>query len=362
VSLNDIVVETIGAVAGTVVWLIGGQRITQWVRRLTAPTDLWRLAARLLPGYMVLLLVIALMPFDFAISRSELAVKLEENKIWLVPFSHYGIEPLLPTLAKLILNMACYFPLGFLLAMADQAQGVRRKRWPYVLVIGLGVTTLVECLQLLVYSRTCDTTDVITGTLAVMLGWQTGWVCFNAWRVALARSSENFFAVEPAPKSRGFLLAALFLAWFGGALYLNWTPFNFTADPAKFTDGPEELPIHGLRRMSFLPIVDYYWGSKYQALDQFLKKSSLFLPLGILWAFASARIYRRGAVPALLLVAFIAGIAIEAGRYFLPGHSASVTDILLQCVGAWLGFRLTQHVRALFWAESALYGYLYRKV
>ena len=35
--------------------------------------------------------------------------------------------------------------------------------------------------------------------------------------------------------------------------------------------------------------------------------------------------------------------------------------LTLQAAGAWLGFRLAQHVRALMWAESALYGYLYQR-
>ena len=40
------------------------------------------MAAQLLPGYFLALLVIELMPFDFVVGRQELRVKYEENKVW----------------------------------------------------------------------------------------------------------------------------------------------------------------------------------------------------------------------------------------------------------------------------------------
>jgi glycopeptide antibiotics resistance protein len=361
VSLNDIIVESVGVVLGPLVWIIGGQRITRWMRRLAAPAGVSGLAARLLPGYIVVLVVALLMPFDLTVSAEELAVKLQEGKIWLVPFSNYAAKPAGAVFMKIAINVACFFPLGFLRAMAWQSKDGRRQSWLRILLLGLVVTVVIEFFQLLVYSRVCDTTDIATGTLAVLLGWITGRLLLAAWRTALIRSPGGPFAINPTPVGHRVVLAVLFLAWFGGALYLNWKPFNFTTDRTQFNDGPEELPVHGLRRMSLLPLVDYYWGSKYQALDQFLKKSALFVPLGILCAFASTRIYRPGVAWAVLITAVLAGVVIETGRYFLPAHSASVTDILLQTAGAWLGFKLTQHVRALLWAEGALYGYLYQQ-
>src|SRR5262249_33702757 len=122
----------------------------------------------------------------------------------------------------------------------------------------------------------------------------------------------------------------------------------------------EEAAVWGIRRMSWLPLVDYYWGSKYQALDQFLKKTLTFLPLGLLCALASQRLFRPRAALAVVAVALLAALVIEAGRHFLPPRNASLPDVILQGFGAWLGFRLTQHLRVLLWAERALYGYLYQ--
>lgn len=110
--------------------------------------------------------------------------------------------------------------------------------------------------------------------------------------------------------------------------------------------------------MSWLPLVEYYWESKYNALDQFLKKILSFLPLGVLAAFASRRLYSRRPVRPLLVAAFGVAAVIEAGQYFLPLRFLSTTDLLVECGGAWLGFLLAQHIRAVLWAEMTLYGFL----
>jgi VanZ family protein len=350
VSVNDIVVEVSGCLAGTVLWISGGQRITSWMRRAAIPTDLAGLARRLLPGYVVLLLIIELMPFDFTISPAELTVKYEEDKIRLVPFGDDSAAGRSFALVKIAINMACFFPLGFLKVLAAESDRAGRWSWRGVLVFALMSTTLVEVLQLFVYSRVFDPTDIFTGTAAVCLGWLAGDAALAAWRSARAKSDMNI-AIGPVSPRGSALLAALLVAWLAAILYCNWSPFDFTTDPLRFPDGPEEASVWGVRRMFWLPFVDYYWGSKYQALDLFLRKSLSFLPLGILAALASPRLYQAWAGLGLLGVALAAALVVEAGRYFLPARAPSVTDVLLQCGGAWVGFQMTLQLRRLLWAE-----------
>ena len=76
---------------------------------------------------------------------------------------------------------------------------------------------------------------------------------------------------------------------------------------------------------------------------------------------AAPRLFRPRAALSAVAYAFAAAFTIEAGRYFLPHHRPSTTDLGLQVAGAWLGFRVTQHILAIFWAESTLYGYLYQQ-
>src|SRR5205823_1531345 len=131
---------------------------TRWFRRLWTATGLAGLARRLLPGYLALLLIVQLMPFDFTIGPEELALKYEEGKVWLLPF-HYGqTVGAIGLLGKALANMACFFPLGFLRALAAERGSPAQQGWWPVLRFGLTVSSLVELLQLFVYSRFCDTT------------------------------------------------------------------------------------------------------------------------------------------------------------------------------------------------------------
>jgi glycopeptide antibiotics resistance protein len=134
-------------------------------------------------------------------------------------------------------------------------------------------------------------------------------------------------------------------------------PFDYTLDASRFTADSEDLPLYGLRRMSLVPLADYYWGNKYQALDGFLRKSLSFVPLGVLWACAHRDPYRFRTTGSLVLVALLLAAGIEFGRYFMPSHSASIADVLIQCGGAWLGFCIGRHVRAVLWSETLLRGW-----
>ena len=68
-------------------------------------------------------------------------------------------------------------------------------RWWPAVWLGLGVTCLVEGLQFFVYSRYFDTTDILTGTAAVCLGWHCGQAVRDA-RDAALRTQR----VQPQPR------------------------------------------------------------------------------------------------------------------------------------------------------------------
>jgi VanZ family protein len=95
--------------------------------------------------------------------------------------------------------------------------------------------------------------------------------------------------------------------------------------------------------MSWAPFVDYYWGSRYQALDQFARRSLSFAPLGVLLALAFGSRERRGLV-ITVGAALLLGVIVEFGQYFIPERHPSVTDLLIQVFGAWLGYNLARHV------------------
>jgi VanZ family protein len=353
VSVNDIVVESVGGLVGTAIWLIAGQRMTRHIRKLVAEPNLSGLAARVLPCYLVLLLTIELMPFDFVVNTNELKTKYDEGRIWLIPFHYWPPGAIPGALGKVFITILCFFPAGFLRALSSKWHAPVGFDWRSALVFGLSITSVIELLKLLVFSRFCDTTIIFTGTVAVAGGWLTARVFQESWRASslATESSSDFWNRRP-------WLAVLFVIWLAAVSYYNWRPFDFTTMPSSFADDMEDLPQHGMRRFSWLPVVEYYWSNKYEVLDQFFKKTFAFVPLGVLTSLFLHRRYRPGSAWPAVLAALAVGVALHVGRYFLPTRVPSVTDILLGCFGAWLGFRFLQHLRAILWAERTLFSYL----
>jgi len=354
VARIDIALAALGALTGVVLWLSGGQRLTQWGRRLWSATGVSGLAARLLPGYLVLLLIVELMPFDLLFSRAELAVKYHEGKIWFVPF-HYRPAETSILLAKTLWNMACFFPLGFLKVLVAGRASWAARSWPRVFLMGLGFTTLVEFLQLFVYSRFFDTSDIVTGAVAVLLGWWLGVACQAYWQRDSSGSYSPARDVGQQTAGLGRLAvgSGLLLGWLAVATYFNWQPFDFTATPAHFAGDSEETPAVGLSRMSWVPLVNYYWGSKYQAFEQVRMKMLSFVPLGVLAALCLRRQHGHGAGLLVLGAALVLALGFEIGQCFLPGRGADVTDVLIEGFGAWLGFALTRQIRSVLGSGSA---------
>lgn len=269
--------------------------------------------------------VALLMPFDFVVGAGELAQKYREGKITL---GLAGPGEMLPRLA---LNLLLFLPAGLLPALArPHASWLRNRKG--VLYFGLAAAALLEVLQMLVYSRYASLLDVATGAGGVLLGWRLArGVGLPAWVGAhtrrLARRAPDAWAMTA-------------VVWFAAVAAVNWQPFDFSADPARFReDGEltdEQTAVVGLRRLAWAPLVDYYWSSKYNAADQFLKKTAAFVPLGVLLGL-HRRFGRPGGAALAALVALLAGLAIEAGQYFIPARHPSTTDLLLAVLGALLG-------------------------
>src|SRR5207302_801942 len=147
VSLNDIAVESLGGLVGALTWLAVGQRLTEWLRGLSTITGVEGLAGRFMPAYLFLLLVVQLMPFDLAVRPEGVAVKYHEGKIWLLPFQHV-VQGGGETVVKLFTNMACFLPLGFLKVLVRRRKPKTRRSWAWVILFGLGVTSVIEIIKI----------------------------------------------------------------------------------------------------------------------------------------------------------------------------------------------------------------------
>jgi glycopeptide antibiotics resistance protein len=309
-SVNDMVGESTGAVIGAALWATAGQRLTVRARAMWSALGRRELAARLLPFYLAFLVIAHVMPLDLTISPAEIWHKYKAGRIVLVPFSAPG-HGLADWASKALWNAAYFLPVGWLLAGLDGRWLVTGRR---AVTAGLLVAGGVEFLQVFVWTRYADVTDVLTGTLAVLAGW------------ASARQWQARGATLPGPGLRAVGL----LAWVGVLVVVNWYPFDFRREADQWRTALNSVPL--------VPFADLYPGSDYHAFDQVLTKTLLFLPVGALLA-------RRGRST---LAGFLAGLALstalEVGQLGLPTRYASVTDVLVETSGAWLGCFLARRL------------------
>jgi VanZ family protein len=120
--------------------------------------------------------------------------------------------------------------------------------------------------------------------------------------------------------------------WLAMAVYVNWHPFDFQPDLGTAVDR--------LRNLSWLPFADYIQGSYVNFLNQIVRKSLLFLPMGLLlasWGTNRNRSFNRFW---MLMPAFSFAVILEIGQAFLPSRYPSVTDVLVETTGAGIGLVL----------------------
>ncbi|MCR5866242.1 VanZ family protein [Aquincola sp. J276] len=311
VSLNDITAEAAGAAGGLMVHALYGTRLRHWALGWWQAEGARPLAGRILRGYLVLLVLFAVMPLDLTVSPVELYHKYQEGRIDLLPFTDLAADPA-QALYDMAVDVLLWAPVGLLWRLAGRSTGQAVLR-------GVMVAMVLELLQLFVFSRVTSTTDVITGGLGCGLGAMlaarpgAGAVSRRAWPLWL-------------------------LLWVAGALAVFWYPFDFgLAGTSLAARWNEALRV---------PFATYYAGSEFQALNELLRKSLVFLPGGLLWAGWAAQ--QAGASPARrqawhrigALLAVLLALVVEGGQLALPGKVADFTDALLEAAGAWVGIFL----------------------
>ncbi len=331
-SLNDIAAQFVGATFGSALWLVCGQAVTRWARRVWATAGTQGLVSRLLPGYLGLLFFMYGMPFNLTISPADLYHKWRGGAIRLVPF----VAPDIPTfqlVRKYCWTVALFLPLGLLLANVRHPALQRARNWWRALAVGVAATSLIQCLKLFVASRFVDSTEVVVGSLAVLAGWGLA--------LGLRYRRQTGAAT---PRRNTVLLGLLLLVWLAVGLFVNWEPFDFQWD-AGFALGR-------LRGLPLLPFADYLNDVYINVFDESVHKVLLFVPLGaLLTLIFSSTVRGRGAL--VLLVAAVLAAGFEAGQLFLPTRYPSVTDVLVETSGAFVGLILTRRAQWLLTPSSA---------
>lgn len=221
VSLNDVAAEGLGAVIGVVAWWASGERVLAWLAGWRQAHGAPSVAQRLLYGYLFVLFAYNLLPLDLTLSPVEFFHKWREGRILLVPFS--AAYASLPQMVyDLATDVAVWVPVAFLARLAyGPDAATRRPRTDAVVLVGVvAAAVALEALQLFVYSRVTDLTDILTGTAGAWLG------------IVLSRRHRPGSRGESAHAGAGRALLWLvgLLAMLSLLALVFWYPFDFRTD------------------------------------------------------------------------------------------------------------------------------------
>ncbi|MER3414787.1 MAG: hypothetical protein C4297_01040 [Gemmataceae bacterium] len=344
VSLNDVILTSVGMGLGSTLWLVCGPHLARWCLAFRTVRSLEETATHLAPAVFIGLACVEAFPFDFMVSAEEMQRKLSEGRIhlgWPVQ-TGAGQDVRRPTEEErrlwnqaaagasvnsrvLIARLSTFA--GFMIP--GSVLGLSRFRTlgtALVLCLGFSLSAAIELLQLWSYSRYFYAVDVPLGMAGVWLGWSTTKrlaYIFQAgtMRFRRPRVSERLLAWARTCCAAGVLM------WSAALIAFYWRPYDFL--PLSEDGWPP-------RRINWIPLADYYWNSKYGVFVQILVKGGSFAPLGLFGACFFSGKYKTF----VLVYAGLVALVVEMGQAFLPKGYPSTTDWLVQTGGALIGFML----------------------
>jgi len=313
VSLNDILAEAVGSVVGVGLWILFGQRLTAWVRRLGRLRNRRRLAIHILTGYVVALAVYELYPFDFVLSMDELLEELRGGKLHVMPLADWDHLSLLAVAVK----AGVLVPVGYLCALT----GFGRGRLPRIAAIGGLFALAVQCLHVFIYTRWSSTTDVLLGALGAAAG---GWLASRFGPVAGR-------PVAQTPLWRAVSWSGRLALAIGGAaaiLWYKWQPFAW--------QWPKEGVLSAAIGWVRIPFYCQYYNTEFQATLQVTQDFGAPLILALLLTSVLGKWGTAGRWVAGITAGGIAAAA-EAGQMFFPPRVPDLTTMMIAGVGAAVG-------------------------
>ena len=311
-SWSDVAAQSLGALVGLLAqyrwgvaaseWLLGWWRRERWSARLS----------RVLKAYLAVLLGFSLLPLDLTMNPVEIYHKWADGRVILIPFAGLTGD-LSERIYECITDIGIWVPVGVLFYLLHPLGKFQ------ILLRGLLMAAVIEFLQLFVFTRVTDVTDVLMAGIGVVLG--SG--CARWWRSASVQVAERVGA-------GGWLIA--WAVWLAVVLVVFWFPFNV------------QMPV-GNEWMSWLrvPFTTYQLADEYRAINEVLRRIGFFLPGGVLlFLMLHARSKGKPArvSGAAILVLLLIAVVVETGQLFLPGKVSDLTDASLAFLGGALGFRL----------------------
>ena len=315
VSINDIAAEMLGGAIGTLLWCAQGRRFSHWTHSLALTRGTLAVSQKLLTFYLLALFGYNILPLDLTISPAEIYHKWQAGKIILVPFTAAYAD-----WAHQAYDIATDALLWAPVAVLWRQSGRRSAAAACWFVVGNAA--LLELMQLFVYSRVTDTTDIITALAGALIG------------SAVARPGRQHQAKPTFDRPGAGPWAVGVLLWLGMLAVVFWYPFDFRLERGFLQQR--------LADFTWMPFKAYYQGSEFRAATEVLHKTLFTAPLGVMLVLWRRRLpaWVPGVLSQAIAIATMAGcaIGIEAGQVLLPGKNADITDAALEFAGALIGY------------------------
>jgi VanZ family protein len=306
--LNDVFAQVLGACVGAGVWQCAGHGLTARARHVWFSRDLRDHAPLLLIAYTATLVVLTLLPFRLDYRPELLGFKVNGAFYRMMDLDVAPIGG-----AVYLWKLLLLLPAGVLAAFV-------RRDVRHAAKLGFMVIGAVASAELMVRGSRYDFFDLAVAIAAFSVGWLQGRSMAGGARVSRASATTA-------------LAVSLGVAWLAAATALiHGEAFDFTDNPTLLLDR--------MGTMNWWPLNDIYGDNYLRVLRTALRQGIVFMVGGGILALGARRALERGSSAPAAAIALGTALILEVGQLTHPNLTPSVTAILWQATGAWLGFLL----------------------
>lgn len=330
-SPYDVLAQGIGGILGILLWHQAGRTIWPLLNNLGQEVMRGSVWYRLAVLYALVFFVYNVLPLDLTLNPEGIYDKWKAGKILLLPFQ-YKDGPWFETFYAVLSDFVVWLPLGYFVFRATPAH---QSATLYVCLYSL----FTEFVQLIVMSRTTDSSDVLYALLAMLL-LKLLKIKRQQHQAQPQAQPQTASSLEGSAKqtASGVLhpvpvLLLCWALWTVVLLLLFWYPFDFSTSHVKAKVTFEQWFT--------LPFIELFRDSVLGAVTTMLQKCVLFAPLG--WLLARLRLQLSSfwlTLVALLVLAQL--VFIEVGQIFLVGKVSNLTDVLIAVVAVVLAFMISR--------------------
>jgi hypothetical protein len=318
VTLNYILAQSIGALVGIV--LFRAVRLRIYPKLL----DMYENGEGLvivLGAYTLLVTSYFLMPFDLALTPDDLAGRLSNMPLALIPGA--GHDPAYRTFL-ILADAASTVPVGMFLAITGRDLSARS-----LMLRGVGLVVPVTILTMFVLSATPFALSLVTRMAGVGVGI---WFMSALKGKDLWKRHYSYARYVPA----AFAIHVLIVALASGLLTSQWQGLD--------------RAFGGLEPRQLLPLWSLYIVTKAEAAQNFVETFLLFAPIGaMIWL--RRGFWSKGAGFSGFL-AFTFSLLCEVARLLKPGLAPDFTDPFIAAVGAAMTFTAMPRLWKMFEDEA----------